>query len=194
MPVIAILTQELRSNSRGQLFIFSSVPKLRLQLGTEGCPVVGNGTYYNSILLTISPLILPGPALFSSKASTASVGLTTSFSRAPRQCRSPGRKEHKGRWCRTNSLIFRLKPDRLRTEHSGLMVVRKMFSLAPLLAKAPILPLYFGEKKRTAARVQPRGLPVDARPFCLTGFKQSASVTSVFPPLTDFQGRPCLVR
>ena len=194
MPVIAILTQELRSNSRGQLFIFPSVPKLRLQVGTEGCPVVGNGTYYKSILLKISPLILPGAALLSSRASTASVGLTTSFSRAPKQYKSPGHNQHKARWCGINSLIFQLKPDPLRTEHSGLMVVRKMFSLAPLLAKAPILLLYFGEKKRTAARVQPRGLPVDARPFCLTGFKQSASVTSIFPPLTDFQGRPCLVR
>jgi hypothetical protein len=50
-------------------------------------------------------------------------------------------------------------------------VVRKMFSLAPLLAKGPILPLNLGEKKRISAQVQPRGLPVDARPVCLTEFE-----------------------
>jgi hypothetical protein len=53
----------------------------------------------------------------------------------------------------------------------GRLVVRKMFSLAPLLAYDPIHFLIFGEegeRKRMAARLQPCDTPVAARRVCLS--------------------------
>ena len=40
--------------------------------------MAGNKAYYNSFLLTISPLNLPEPAFLSNRASTALLGLTRS--------------------------------------------------------------------------------------------------------------------